>query len=548
MPVYLTPGVYVEELYGEVEIPRPLWSPTEAPGADDSTRVHLADAGAAAFLGLTERPAVERDVTPLGSKPVLVQSWQQYVDRFGGCVDGAYLPRAVRGFFANGGRRAYILSLGVIAAGAARPTLSASDFEGSYDQRTGLAALEPLTDVTAVCAPDLMVGVEQSANRREVARVQEAMIASTERRGWCMALLDTPSGLTPSAASQWRSDAGLDRAHAALFYPWIQAGDDPAASLTVPPCGHVAGALTRTYEAHGPHASPANQALANAVDLETRLAPSDQDILNPTGVNVLRVFPDGTVRIWGSRTLSSEPAMRRLQDRLLTHAVARSIEQGVTWAIFQRDDRRLRQNVCAALYNFLRELWQRGALVGDTEQEAFYVANAEREDGAVVVPIGFAAQNPGEFRPLRVVLASEQALPARRADTAPHATPTTTRPEIFVSYDRDDWSTYVEELVRTLRQEGFNVWVDQHLLRGGEDWMDAINDALVRCPVMVLCLSPDAVASRHVKLEYRYFFNEGKTIVPVMCRAAVLPAELRGLQYIEYAERARLITHLKQVM
>jgi len=33
-----------------------------------------------------------------------------------------------------------------------------------------------------------------------------------------------------------------------------------------------------------------------------------------------------------------------------------------------------------------------------------------------------------------------------------------------------------------------------------------------------------------------------------MCRAAVLPAELRGLQYIEYSERAKLIAHLKQVL
>ena len=130
---------------------------------------------------------------------------------------------------------------------------------------------------------------------------------------------------------------------------------------------------------------------------------------------------------------------------------------------------------------------------------------------------------------------------------APRAQVSAAGPEIFLSYGREDWDEFVEGLVRMLRDEGFNVWVDQHLLRGGDDWMAAINEALARCPVMVLCLSPDAVASKHVKLEYRYFFNEDKPIVPVLCRPAVLPAEIRGLQYLLYSEPAKLIAHLKEM-
>ncbi len=166
----------------------------------------------------------------------------------------------------------------------------------------------------------------------------------------------------------------------------------------------------RTYETHGPHATSANQALADAVDLETRISPAEQDILNPAGVNVLRVFPDATVRIWGARTLSDDPALRLLQDRMLIQAIARSIKQGATWAIFRRDDAKLREDICFALYGFLRELWRRGALAGDSERQAFYVENAVKDVGApLVVPIGFAMHTASEFTSLRVVFVTEQA-------------------------------------------------------------------------------------------------------------------------------------------
>ncbi|MEU8934282.1 phage tail sheath subtilisin-like domain-containing protein [Streptomyces sp. NPDC048409] len=59
---------------------------------------------ATAFVGLTEKgPAHE---------PTLVTNWSQYTALFGDFVTGAYLPRAVFGYFLNGGGRAYVVSLG----------------------------------------------------------------------------------------------------------------------------------------------------------------------------------------------------------------------------------------------------------------------------------------------------------------------------------------------------------------------------------------------------------------------------------------------------
>src|SRR3954468_23938456 len=89
---YGAPGVYIEE--------QPSGSmPIEGVGT-----------AVAAFVGFTERYDSEQgDPTdPAGVKPQLVTSWPQYERVYGGFVRGAMLPHAVRGFFENGGSKAYI--------------------------------------------------------------------------------------------------------------------------------------------------------------------------------------------------------------------------------------------------------------------------------------------------------------------------------------------------------------------------------------------------------------------------------------------------------
>lgn len=54
----------------------------------------------ASFVGVTERGTI--------GKATLVTSWNQFVEKFGTYVKYSYLAYAVRGFFENGGTRAYI--------------------------------------------------------------------------------------------------------------------------------------------------------------------------------------------------------------------------------------------------------------------------------------------------------------------------------------------------------------------------------------------------------------------------------------------------------
>ena len=77
----LHPGNYLLEVPGE--------NPIE--GVSTST---------GAFVGVTERG-------PVG-KSGFVTSWKDFQNQYGGYIDNSILPYAVRGFFENGGTRAYI--------------------------------------------------------------------------------------------------------------------------------------------------------------------------------------------------------------------------------------------------------------------------------------------------------------------------------------------------------------------------------------------------------------------------------------------------------
>ena len=52
---------------------------------------------------------------------------------------------------------------------------------------------------------------------------------------------------------------------------------------------------------------------------------------------------------------------------------------------------------------------------------------------------------------------------------------------------------------------------------------------------MLLVMSPEAINSKYVKMEYRYFFKQEKPIVPVLCRTVEdIPFELATLHYLDF--------------
>lgn len=285
--------------------------------------------------------------------------------------------------------------------------LSADDYVGDAADRTGFAGLEAVDEVTMLAVPDLMAAYEQGAIDLEtVQAVQLAMIAHCELMGDRLAILDPPPNLSPQQIKDWRVDgAGYDSKYAALYWPYIKVFD-PATGTNrfVPPAGHIAGVWARNDDTRGVHKAPANEVIRGAISLQTNITKAEHDLLNPVGINCVRSFPGRGIRIWGARTLSSDPAWRYLNVRRLFNYLEESILSGTQWVVFEPNDDALWARIERTISAFLVNEWRKGALFGTSPSEAYYV-KCDRETnpaeaidaGQVTCQIGVAPVKPAEF-------------------------------------------------------------------------------------------------------------------------------------------------------
>jgi phage tail sheath protein FI len=303
------------------------------------------------------------------------------------------------------------VSRGTVAlSGGGAPTpvrLAPDDYVGNSADRTGFGGLEAVDEVTMVCVPDLMSAYQNRMIDLEgVQAVQLAMIAHCEQMGDRVAILDPPPGLNAQQVKEWRVDkAGYDSKYATLYWPWVKVFDPSSGTNAfVPPCGHVAGIWGRNDDTRGVHKAPANEVVRGAISLEINITKNEHDMLNPVGINCIRSFPGRGIRVWGARTLSSDPAWRYLNVRRLFNYLEESILNGTDWVVFEPNDPNLWAKIRRTIAAFLVNEWRKGALFGLTPQEAFYVKcddetnPAEGIDlGQVVCEIGVAPVKPAEF-------------------------------------------------------------------------------------------------------------------------------------------------------
>jgi hypothetical protein len=241
--------------------------------------------------------------------------------------------------------------------------------------------------------------------------LQGKMIAHCENMGDRMAILDAPPNMIPQDILDWRMNAaGYDSKFAALYYPWLEVMDPiTKRPLLVPPSGHVAGVWARTDGTRGVHKAPANEVTMGVNGLGFQVTGEEQGGLNQRGINCIRAFPGRGIRIWGARTMSSDPEWRYINVRRLFNYISESIMEGTQWAVFEPNDERLWSSLRISATNFLNRTWRQGALFGATPSQAFFVkCDAETnpqdviEAGQVVIEIGICPVKPAEFVIFRI--------------------------------------------------------------------------------------------------------------------------------------------------
>jgi phage tail sheath protein FI len=257
-----------------------------------------------------------------------------------------------------------------------------------------------------VVMPDIMGLAGEDGDDVQVRDLQGKMISHCENMGDRMAILDCPEGLLPQEVLEWRMNtAGYDSKFAALYYPWIEVMDPLTRKpMMVPPSGHVAGLWCRVDGERGVHKAPANEVVRGANGLGFQVTQAEQGGLNKVGINCIRAFPGRGIRVWGARTMSSDPEWRYINVRRLFNFVSESIMEGTQWSVFEPNDEKLWIQLRIAATNFLTRVWSDGALFGSTPAQAFYVkCDSETnppeviEAGQVICEIGIAPVKPAEF-------------------------------------------------------------------------------------------------------------------------------------------------------
>ena len=455
MPAYLSPGIYTWE-------------------TDFSFYVKQISTSSAAMVGVTEKGPV--------NKPVLVTSWEQFINKFGSYINEGYLAYAARSFFDNGGSVLYVCRIAhytditdkstltamesnmTIANREATPSpalqinaanpgtwgdrISVSIEDGSLDPANAFNLIVKYKDNIVEVFKELSMD-EASANHVELminevsdyitvsdlspstgtaedrpalgtyqlvggnnglsgvtdsdyigdpsqhtglyafdeidalnllmvpgvttVPVINAGITYAENRKDLLFIADTPYMLEPLEVVDFRKGQGIythaafNSSYAALYYPWLEISDPiTARKKYIPPCGAVAGCCARSDQKTYVWWAPAGidrGRIFNAVSVSYKTSRGERDVLYPEGINVIAVFPDTGINIWGQKTLQSQPsAVDRVNVRRLMMYMEEAISESSRFVVFEPNNPQTWRALGRLINPFLQDIKEKGGL------------------------------------------------------------------------------------------------------------------------------------------------------------------------------------------
>lgn len=290
---------------------------------------------------------------------------------------------------------------------------------GFRDAKRGLFALEKADLFNLLVLPPFSDGLADAADVDNPTWTA-AIAYATERRA--VVLVDPPyhddgwdaiDDLTPASIT---GVAGRS-ANAALFFPRLRAVNPLRENRmqAYAPAGAVAGVIARTDGTRGVWKSAAGiEATLNGVPaLDVPMTDRENGLVNPLGVNCLRMFPNTGAIVWGSRTLRGADALASEWKYLAVRRTALFLEEslfrGTQWVVFEPNDEPLWAQIRLNVGAFMQNLFRQGAFQGRTPREAYFVrcdatttTQADIDLGIVNILVGFAPLKPAEFVVLKL--------------------------------------------------------------------------------------------------------------------------------------------------
>jgi len=264
--------------------------------------------------------------------------------------------------------------------------------------RSGIQSFRDLTEVRLIAAP----GKTDQA-------IQLELIAQCELLRYRFAILDGEQDPAGGSITSILTHRNLyDTSFAAYYQPWVTVTVD-GQNRYLPSSGYLAGIYARVDNSRGVWKAPANEAVLNVIGLKTIFTTGEQDLLNPRGVNLTRKFDIGGIRVWGARTLSSDPDVKYINVRRTLIYLEASIDRGTQWVVFEPNTPQTWLRLTDSVTAFLTTQWRAGALFGRKPEHAFFVRCDETTmtsddilNGRLICEIGVAIVRPAEFVIFRI--------------------------------------------------------------------------------------------------------------------------------------------------
>ena len=301
--------------------------------------------------------------------------------------------------------KAVIVACGV--AQLADPAAQTSAIIGGVladGKRTGLQAL--LDGKSRFNAqPRLLVTPKHSATQA----VGTALVALADKlRG--LAILDGPN-TTDEAVMAYAGNFGAKRAY--LVDPGVQYWDTTAdATVDAPGSAWVAGLFAWTDSEYGFWASPSNKEFVGITGTTRPIEFLDGDetcranLLN--NANITTIIRDDGFRLWGNRTLSSDPKWAFVTRVRTMDIVMDAILYGHKWAVDRSITATYIKDVTEGLQAFMRDLKAQGAIINfEVFADPELNTASQLEQGKVYWNIRFTDVPPAENPNFRVEVTNQ---------------------------------------------------------------------------------------------------------------------------------------------
>ncbi|AZL75230.1 phage tail sheath subtilisin-like domain-containing protein [Pseudomonas oryziphila] len=352
------------------------------------------------IIGLVDTFTEGPNVSAKANDLVLITSERDAVAAFG---LNAPITKACRAIYSRA--KAVIIACGVAKVEDAAEQTSAIIGNVLADgKRTGLQAL--LDGKSRFNAqPRLLVAPKHSATQA----VGTALVALADKLR-AIAIIDGPNS-TDEAAIAYAKNFGAKRAF--LVDPGVRYWDNDAeATVDAPGSAWVAGLFAWTDREYGFWASPSNKEFVGITGTTRAVEFLDGDdscranLLN--NANIATIIRDDGFRLWGNRTLSSDPKWAFVTRVRTMDIVMDAILYGHKWAVDRSITATYVKDVTEGLQAFMRDLKNQGAIINfEVYADPQLNTASQLEQGKVYWNIRFTDVPPAENPNFRVEVTNQ---------------------------------------------------------------------------------------------------------------------------------------------